>query len=56
MDRWSTRTGDPPTKWAAAASTRTPDVPATNFGEPADLFEKLPRQGVFITDTGVPGK
>ena len=33
-----------------------PDVLATNFGKPADLFEKFPREDVFITDKDGPGK
>jgi len=33
-----------------------PDVLATNFGKPADLFEKFPRQDVFITDKDGTGK
>jgi oxalate decarboxylase len=33
-----------------------PDVLATNFGKPADLFEKFPRKDVFISDKDGPGK
>jgi oxalate decarboxylase len=29
-----------------------PDVLATNFGQPAALFQKLPRKDVFITPVG----
>jgi oxalate decarboxylase len=28
-----------------------PDVLATNFGQPAALFNKFPRRDVFITDS-----
>jgi oxalate decarboxylase len=35
------------TEWMAA---NPPDVLATNFGQPASLFEKFPRKDVFITD------
>ena len=34
-------------EWIAA---NPPDVLATNFGKPASLFEKFPRQDVFLTD------
>jgi oxalate decarboxylase len=34
-------------EWIAGNS---PDVLATNFGKPASLFEKFPRQDVFLTD------
>ena len=32
------------------------DVLATNFSQPADLFEKFPRQDVFIAGKNGPGK
>ena len=32
-----------------------PDVLATNFGQPAALFEKFPKKDVFITDQDGPG-
>jgi hypothetical protein len=37
-------------EWMAA---NPPDVLATNFGQPAALFEKFPRRDVFITDSQV---
>jgi oxalate decarboxylase len=41
------------TEWIAA---NPPDVLATNFSQPASLFEKFPRTDVFITDKNGPGK
>lgn len=36
-------------EWMAA---NPPDVLATNFGQPAALFDKFPHRDVFITDKG----
>jgi oxalate decarboxylase len=35
------------TQWIAA---NPKDVLATNFGQPADLFEKFPHRDVFVAD------
>ena len=39
-------------QWIAGNPT---DVLATNFGQPAELFEKLPHRDVFIAGKGGPG-
>ena len=41
------------TEWMAANPV---DVLATNFGQPASLFEKFPHKDVFITGSGGHGK
>jgi oxalate decarboxylase len=41
------------TEWIAA---NPPDVLATNFGKPAELFGKFPKKDVFITDRDGSGK
>jgi oxalate decarboxylase len=40
-------------EWIAA---NPPDVPATNFGKPAALFEKFPRSDVFIAEREEAGR
>ena len=40
-------------QWIAANPV---DVLATNFGRPAELFEKFPDRDVFIAGRGGPGK
>jgi hypothetical protein len=45
--------GSGPRRWSRATSATFPraDVWATNFGQPAPLFEKFPKRGVFIADS-----
>jgi oxalate decarboxylase len=39
-------------QWIAGSPV---DVPATDFGKPASLFEKFPHDRVFIAPTERPG-